>query len=70
MKQEQILTREELIKLFMNDKIVDTPNGWVYENWIIEIIALHAIETKYLENLTNSKMYKIKQIRPIKIYKN
>lgn len=70
MKQEHIVTRDELIGLFMDDKIVDTSNGWVYEDWIVEIIALHTIDTKYLENLTNSKLYKIKQLRQNKNYKN
>ena len=70
MNTEEIVSRTQLLELFMEDKIIDTRYGWIYDGWIVEIVALHEIEPKYLENLTNAKFYKIKQIKPNKkIYK-
>lgn len=56
---EKIITREELIELFMENAITDSKAGWVYNDWIIEIVAIHKVEAKYLQDLTYAKKYKI-----------
>ncbi len=58
--KELNITKDELAKLFQNNIIIDTDKGWFYRNKEIEIIAVHDKETKYIQNLTNSKNYKIK----------
>lgn len=61
---EQIISRVELVELFRQNKIEDTPSGWLMDKFIIEIFALHAIEPKYLQDITKADYYKIvKKVR-------
>lgn len=57
--EEKILSKEELIKLFVDEIIIDTGKAWLMDGKEIEIIALHDIEPKYLQDVTNAKSYKI-----------
>lgn len=57
--EEIILSKEELIKLFEDEKIVDTGHGWVMEGKEIDIIALHDVDPKFLQDVTNAKFYKL-----------
>ncbi len=57
---ELCITKEELAQLFQNNTITDTDLGWFYKNKEIEIIALHDKDTKYIQNLTNAKNYKLR----------
>ena len=57
--QEIIVSKEELIELFEKEKIIDTGKGWYMEDSFIDIIALHEIEPKFLQDLANAKLYKI-----------
>lgn len=57
---EIIISKEELIELFEKGILKDTKNGWTYNDQIVEIIALHEVDPKYLQNITNAKFYKIK----------
>ena len=41
------------------EKIIDTGKGWYMEDSFIDIIALHEIEPKFLQDLANAKLYKI-----------
>ncbi|MGE4457069.1 MAG: hypothetical protein AB7E13_09035 [Arcobacteraceae bacterium] len=66
---EQIIARDELINLFKKNKIQDTKYGWVMDKHIIEIIALHSIEPKYLQDITRAENYKIVKKTPISYYK-
>jgi hypothetical protein len=57
--EELIISKEELIQLFENQTIVDTGRRWLMESKVIDIIALHDIEPKFLQDVTNAKFYKI-----------
>ncbi len=57
--EELIVSKEELIQLFENQIIEDTGRGWYKEGKAVEIIALHDIEPKFLQDVTNAKFYKL-----------
>ena len=57
--EELIISKEELIQFFETQKIEDTGQGWLMEGKAIEIIALHDIEPKFLQDVTNAKFYKL-----------
>ncbi len=57
--EELIISKEELIQLFENQKIEDTGRGWLMDGKATEIIALHDIEPKFLQDVANAKFYKL-----------
>ena len=57
--EELIVSKEELIQLFENQIIEDTGRGWLMEKRVIDIIALHDIEPKFLQDVANAKFYKL-----------
>lgn len=57
--EELIISKEELIQLFETQKIEDTGKEWLMEGKVIDIIALHDIEPKFLQDVTNAKFYKL-----------
>ncbi|TLP35795.1 hypothetical protein [Arcobacter arenosus] len=57
--EEIIVSKEELIDMFENQEITDTGRGWMMGNEEIEIIALHDIDPKFLQDITNAKFYKL-----------
>ena len=57
--KELIISKEELIQLFETQKIEDTGKQWLMEGKAIDIIALHDIEPKFLQDVTNAKFYKL-----------
>lgn len=57
--EEIIISKEELIKMFEDEEIKDTGRGWLMDEKEIEIIALHEVDPKFLQNVTNAKFYKI-----------
>jgi len=59
LKEEIIVSKEELAQLFDDDKIIDTGHGWYMGDEIVDIIALHEIEPKFLKDIANAKHYKI-----------
>jgi len=59
LKEEIIVSKEELAQLFDDDIIVDTGHGWYMGDDIVDIIALHEIEPKFLKDIANAKQYKI-----------
>jgi len=59
LKEELIVSKEELVQLFEDERIIDTGNGWYMDNELVEIIALHEIEPKFLKDVANAKKYKI-----------
>ncbi len=59
--EELIVSKETLVELFANEKLIDTEHGWIYNNTEVEIIALHDVDPKYLQDITNAKFYKIKE---------
>lgn len=61
MMKEFTISKEELKKLFKEKKLLDTNNGWYYNDIEIEIIAIHDKDVKYIEDLFNANYYKIRE---------
>ncbi|MFK2821668.1 hypothetical protein [Arcobacter sp. YIC-80] len=61
MQEELIVSKEELIKLFEEETIKDTGKGWLMEDKEVDIIALHDIDPKFLQDVTKAKFYKLIQ---------
>lgn len=57
--EERIVSKEELIQLFESQIIEDTGRDWLMEDKVVDIIALHDIEPKFLQDVTNAKFYKL-----------
>ncbi len=57
--EELIVSKEELIQLFEKQVIEDTGRGWLMDGKFLDIIALHDIEPKFLQDVTNAKLYKL-----------
>ena len=57
--EELIISKEDLVQFFEDQKIVDTGRSWLMEGKVIEIIALHDIEPKFLQDVSNAKIYKL-----------
>ena len=57
--EELIISKEDLVQFFETHKIVDTGRSWVMEGKVVEIIALHDIEPKFLQDVSNAKFYKL-----------
>jgi len=57
--EELVLTKEELVEMFEKHILEDTKRGWLMEGKVVEIIALHEIDPKFLQDITNAKYYKI-----------
>jgi hypothetical protein len=63
---EIVVTKDELINLFVREDIKDTQEGWLYKDEIyVNIIAIHDQDPKYVYNVTNAQYYKIAPINPI-----
>ncbi len=58
--EEIIISKEDLVDMFESAQIIDTGKGWIMGDKEVEIIALHEIDPKFLQDVTNSKLYKIK----------
>ncbi len=58
--EEFVISKEELVEMFESERIVDSGKGWMMDGSEIEIIALHEVDPKFLQDVTNSKLYKIK----------
>lgn len=59
--EETIISKEELVDMFSKQIIVDSGKGWIMNGVEVDIIALHDVDPKYLQDVTNAKYYKIKQ---------
>jgi len=57
--EEKIVSKEELVQLFEEQKIIDTGKGWIMDEKEVEIIALHDVDPKFLQDVTNAKFYKL-----------
>ena len=57
--EEIIISKEELVQMFEDEKIVDTGRGWMMEGTEVDILALHDVDPKFLQDVTNAKFYKI-----------
>ena len=64
---EIVLTKDDLVRLFEQEEIKDTQEGWLYKDEIlINIIAVHDKDPKYVFNVTDAQYYKIIPINAIK----
>lgn len=59
MEEEQIVSKEDLIQMFEDHKIIDSGKGWIMGEKEVEIIALHEVDPKFLQDVTNAKFYKL-----------
>jgi len=57
--EELIVSKEELVQLFEEDKISDTGRGWLMDGKLVDIVALHDVDPKFLQDVTNAKFYKL-----------
>ncbi len=58
--EELIISKNELVEKFKSEEIVDSGDGWIMSGKEIDIIALHEVDPKFLQDVTNAKFYKIK----------
>jgi hypothetical protein len=61
LQEEVIIPKENLVNLFKDKRIIETDYGWYLDGSEVEIIALHEIEPKFLRDVANAKLYKIKR---------
>jgi len=57
--EELIISKEELVQLLEDETIKDTGRAWIMEGKEVEIIALHDVDPKFLQDITNAKFYKL-----------
>ncbi|WP_419769829.1 MAG: hypothetical protein ACNI3C_10900 [Candidatus Marinarcus sp.] len=57
--EEIVVSKEELILMFEEERIIDSGSGWIMNDNEVEIIALHDVDPKFLQDITNAKFYKI-----------
>jgi len=57
--EEIVISKEELVILFEDEKIIDSGRGWIMEGKEIQILALHDVDPKFLQDVANAKFYKI-----------
>ena len=55
-----LVSKDELIEMFINEDIKDSTNGWIYKDEIyINIIALHEKDPKFVYDITDAQYYKV-----------
>lgn len=59
MEAEKIVSKEELIQLFEEHKLIDSGKGWIMGEVEVDIIALHEVNPKFLQDVANAKFYKL-----------
>lgn len=57
--EEIVVSKEELIAMFEDEKVIDSGKGWIMDEKEVEIVALHDVDPKFLQDITNAKFYKI-----------
>jgi len=60
--EEFIVSKDELHQMFEKKELLDTNKGWFYKRKEVEIIAIHNVEKKYLQDMMNADSYKIRPI--------
>lgn len=60
--EEFVVSREELNKMFAKKELEDTNKGWYYRGKEVQIIAIHTVEKRYIQDLMNAENYKIKPV--------
>jgi hypothetical protein len=58
-----IISKDELVQMFINETIKDTNHGWLFENErYVNIAAIHEKDPKYIYDIANAELYKITSI--------
>ncbi len=57
--EEIVISKEELVQLFEDEKLIDSGRGWLMEGKEVDLLALHEVDPKFLQDVTNAKFYKI-----------
>ncbi|APW65622.1 MULTISPECIES: hypothetical protein [Arcobacteraceae] len=57
--EELIVSKEELVQMFDTQELIDTGKSWLMDGKEIDIIALHDVDPKFLQDITNAKFYKL-----------
>jgi hypothetical protein len=57
--EDIVITKDELAQLFTTQELSDDNRGWILNGQLIDIIAIHDKEIKYLQNISNAKYYKL-----------
>lgn len=64
--KELIISKDELVMMFADEVIKDSDIGWLYNNEIIvNIVALHDKDPKYIYDVTNAQYYKIIPLKTV-----
>ncbi|RLA81959.1 MAG: hypothetical protein DRG78_08330 [Epsilonproteobacteria bacterium] len=61
--EDLIVSNEDLKEMFKKGELKDMPNGWYYNNFEVEIIAIHKLESKHITDITHAEFYKLKKIK-------
>ena len=61
--EDLIVSNEDLKKMFKKGELKDTPNGWYYKTFEVEILAIHTRETKHITDITHAEFYKLKRVK-------
>lgn len=57
--EELIISKEELVQMFESQELTDTGKGWIMNDKEVDIIALHDVDPKFLQDIANAKFYKL-----------
>jgi len=58
-----IISKDELVQMFIDEIIKDTNEGWLYKDEkYINILAIHEKDPKYIYDISNAEFYKITSI--------
>lgn len=58
--EEFTVSKEELHQMFAKKELSDTNEGWFYKKKEVEIIAIHNVEKRYIQDMMNADLYRIK----------
>ena len=58
---EIVVTKEEIDSMFLDGIIKESDIGWIYKDkYLIDIIAIHDTEIKYVNDIANTNTYKLR----------
>jgi hypothetical protein len=62
--EEQIVSKDELVEMFSLGVLEDNEQkGWLLYGEEVQIIALHEVDPKYVQDVTNAHYYKLVPIK-------
>jgi hypothetical protein len=64
--EEIVVTKDELVEMFVEGSIKDDKDGWLYKDTIfVNIIALHDKDPKYVYDVTNAEYYRLAPVKQV-----